>query len=298
MHGNRIFDLEIFKVFFMINFNGDLLPDTAHFLNHQNRGLRYGDFLCETIKGVPAGLLFWEDHYFRLMASMRRLRMDIPMEFTMEFLEDQMRKTLLASGLEDDSARLDLMVFRNDGSPGSSKNVGVSFIIEAERLSESAYSLSQQTRMADLFRDYYLQADALSGLNHNGKLVEVLGRIYARENGYDTCFLLNHEKQIVGTLDGVIFLRIEDRIKTPPLESGCTDGILRKQLLKLGKTDSRYRWVEEAISPFELQKADEIFDLSVIAGICSISGYRKARYTDEAAAYATGRINELVLKGG
>ena len=280
----------------MINFNGDLLPDTAHFLNHQNRGLRYGDFLCETIKGVPTGILFWEDHYFRLMASMRRLRMDIPMEFTMEFLEGEMRKTLQASGLEDHSARLDLMVFRNDGSTDSSENVGVSFIIEVERLSESIYSLSQRTRMADLFRDYYLQADALSGLNHNARLVEVLGRIYARENAFDTCFLLNHEKQVVGTLEGGIFLRIGDRIKTPPLESGCPEGILRKQLLKLGKTDSRYRWEEEGISPFELQKADEIFDLSVINGLSPISGYRKARYTDEAAVYATDRINELVLK--
>jgi branched-chain amino acid aminotransferase len=38
-------------------------------------------------------IFFWEDHYFRLMASMRIMRMDIPMDFTMEFLEAQILKT-------------------------------------------------------------------------------------------------------------------------------------------------------------------------------------------------------------
>ncbi len=39
-------------------------------------------------------ILFWEDHYFRLMASMRIMRMEIPMNFTMEFLEAQILETL------------------------------------------------------------------------------------------------------------------------------------------------------------------------------------------------------------
>ena len=47
----------------------------------KTRGLLYGDAVFETIKGVNGQLFFWEDHYFRLMASMRILRMDIPMHF-------------------------------------------------------------------------------------------------------------------------------------------------------------------------------------------------------------------------
>ena len=43
-------------------------------------------------------IYFWEDHYFRLMASMRILRMEIPMNFTQEYLEKQILATIEANG--------------------------------------------------------------------------------------------------------------------------------------------------------------------------------------------------------
>ncbi len=70
----------------MINYNGEILPDTA-VLSNSNRGFLYGDGVFETLKVVNGNVLFLEDHYFRLMASMRIVRMQIPADFTLEFLE-------------------------------------------------------------------------------------------------------------------------------------------------------------------------------------------------------------------
>ena len=64
----------------MINFNGDLLKE-ANIITNENRGYKYGDAVFETIKVVHGKLLFWEDHYFRLMSAMRIMRMEIPMNF-------------------------------------------------------------------------------------------------------------------------------------------------------------------------------------------------------------------------
>ena len=66
----------------MINNNGHLISSDQAKVAISNRGLAYGDALFETIKTLNGKILFWEDHYFRLMASMRILRMEIPMEFT------------------------------------------------------------------------------------------------------------------------------------------------------------------------------------------------------------------------
>ena len=66
----------------MINSNGNLVSSSDAGLSFYNRGFYYGDALFETVKVVGNKLLFWEDHYFRLMASMRLLRMEIPMTFT------------------------------------------------------------------------------------------------------------------------------------------------------------------------------------------------------------------------
>ena len=54
----------------MVNFNGNLLSKNTFYLNHENRGLRYGDALFESIRVVNGKIFFWEDHYLRLMASM------------------------------------------------------------------------------------------------------------------------------------------------------------------------------------------------------------------------------------
>ena len=84
----------------MINFNGKLIENIT-FISSDNRGYKYGDALFETLKVVHGKILFWEDHYFRLMSSMRIMRMEIPMNFTMEFLEQEILKTINVNGLEN-----------------------------------------------------------------------------------------------------------------------------------------------------------------------------------------------------
>jgi uncharacterized protein YndB with AHSA1/START domain len=69
--------------FFMVNLNGNLTEKAS--VSFDNRGLNYGDAVFETLRFSGGKIYFWEDHYFRLMASMRILRMEIPMNFTMEF---------------------------------------------------------------------------------------------------------------------------------------------------------------------------------------------------------------------
>ena len=76
----------------MVNLNGTLQSTQEGKVSINNRGLQYGDAVFETLKVVSNRINFWEDHYFRLMASMRILRMEIPMTFSMEFLENEILK--------------------------------------------------------------------------------------------------------------------------------------------------------------------------------------------------------------
>lgn len=72
----------------MINFNGNIVLKDSNILT-ENRSFLYGDGVFETVKIVNGKILFLEDHYFRLMASMRVVRIEIPMNFTMEFLKSK-----------------------------------------------------------------------------------------------------------------------------------------------------------------------------------------------------------------
>src|SRR5690606_20994745 len=123
----------------MINYNGNLLPKDTFFLNHENRGLRYGDALFETLRIIHGKIVFWEDHYLRLMASMRILRMKISMEFTMEFLSDQLIRVVSENRLENSTARTRITVFRKDGVLYLPTSNDISYIIETAPLENFFY---------------------------------------------------------------------------------------------------------------------------------------------------------------
>ncbi len=275
----------------MINFNGQLHPNEATFLNQENRGLRYGDSVFETIRIVNNTIFFWEDHYLRLMSSMRMLRMEIPMNFTMEFLESQLLETVSANGLTDSAARIRLTVFRNNGGLYLPADHNVSYIIEANLHASAFFTLNESPYEVELFKDYYVNTDLLSTLKTNNKLIHVLGSIYAQENGYQNCLLLNQKKEVVEALNGNLFLVNGTQIKTPPIASGCLNGIIRKHLITIIHTIEAYTLVEETISPFELQKADELFITNAIVGVLPISKYRKKTYENTVSKNLIGKLN-------
>ena len=114
----------------MVNFNGNI-QENSNFSIESNRGFLYGDAIFETIKVLDNKVLFLEDHYFRLMASMRICRMEIPMNFTMEFFEEQILK--LTNSLEkSNSFRVRFSVFRN--SDGFYTPISNEIHIEAKRI--------------------------------------------------------------------------------------------------------------------------------------------------------------------
>ena len=275
----------------MINLNGTITSHEAAKLSLKNRGLLYGDAVFETIKAVNGQLFFWEDHYFRLMASMRILRMAIPMHFSMEFLEDEIKKTIRAAAFDKQAVRIKLYVNRKEGGKYNPTNHDVDYFIELEATGNPFYTFNEDPYRVELFKDHYIYANLLSTLKSNAKTINVLGSIYATENGYQNCLLLNEKKMVVEALQGNLFLVKGTTIITPPTSDGCLRGIIRKQLIEIVKTLEEYTIEEKSISSFDLQKADELFITNVMIGIQPISNYRKKNYGTEVAKMLLQKLN-------
>lgn len=275
----------------MVNHNGTIVSSENTQLNPFNRAMLYGDGLFETIKAVNGKLLFWEDHYFRLMASMRILRMDIPMDFTPEFLEEQLKNTLQASGLINQTARVRITVYRTGGGTYLPEERGVGYYAFAKAHSSPFYLLNEEPYEVELYKDHYINADLISTLKTTNKIIHVTGSIYAQENGYDNCLLVNNQKNIAEALQGNLFLVKGSHIKTPPLADGCLRGIIRKQLIEIIGLMDEYTLEETSISPFELQKADELFITNTIMGIQPITKYRKKEFISTTASALLKKLN-------
>lgn len=276
----------------MINFNGTMVSKDANILT-QNRGFLYGDAVFETVKIINNKILFLEDHYFRLMASMRVVRMEIPMNFTMEYLEEQILSLVKNNSLSD-SSRARITVYRNDGGYYLPSNNSISFLIHTVALENASYFIEQREYEVDLYKDFYVTKQLLSSIKTTNKIINITGSIYAHENGLDNCILLNDSKNVVEALQGNIFMLIGNRLITPPVSEGCLNGVMRKQILGLARRIEDLEVVEEVISPFDLQKADELFLTNVIKGIQPITKYRKKTFTAKIANQLVQMLNEML----
>lgn len=274
----------------MVNLNGNLVEHES--VLSQNRAFLYGDSVFETLKVVNGKVLFMEDHYFRLMASMRIIRMQIPMSFTLENLEHLILE-LADKNSCSDSCRVRFTVYRNDGGFYLPKDRNVSFLISTTKLESKSYIVKEEPYEVELFKDFYVTKQLLSTIKSTNKLINTVGSIFADENGYQNCLLLNEEKNVVEALNGNLFMITGNRLITPPLSEGGLNGIMRKQVLALAKKVEGLEVSEEPISPFDLQKADELFITNIIQGVQPITKYRKKEFAINWSKILVEKVNQL-----
>ncbi len=282
----------------MINHNGALQATQTPLFSVHNRGFLYGDAVFETIRYGQGHIHFWEDHYFRLMAAMRVLRMEIPMSFTPEFLEQECLRVIQAQSNTSNSWRIRLSVYRNDGGVYLPSSQEVGYVIEVKPLENELYSSTKEYRV-ELFKDYYVQKSMLSNLKTNNKALQVIGSIFMHEQGFDNGILVNDDKEVVEFLNGNIFVVEHGVLRTPPLSSGCLDGIMRKQVMRFAKKID-ISCVEEKISPFDLQQVQEIFMTNAVTGIQPISSYRRTDYQNTVGLQLQRVLNDTTssIPGG
>lgn len=257
----------------MINFNGDILDQEKFSLTAENRGFKYGDAVFETIKVVNNKVIFWEDHYFRLMASMRMLRMKIPMSFTLEFLEKEILSLVKANNTLQKS-RVRLTIFRKDGGLYTPKTNEIDFLVEASELNHNI----KNDYKIDIFKDFYNYSGLLSTIKTNNKMLNTLASVFAKENDLDNCILINEKKGVVEVTNGNIFIVKDNVVKTPATTEGCIKGIVRKKVLEILSKNEEFQVEETSISPFEIQKADEVFITNAIIGIQPVTQYKKKTF--------------------
>ena len=178
-----------------------------------------------------------------------------------------------------DSARARLSFFRNNGGFYLPKTNAVSFLITASPLEQKKYVINEKEYEVELFKDFYVPKNLLSTLKSTNKMVYILGSIFADENDYQNCLILNESKNVVEATNGNIFMFLDNKIITPPISEGCLNGIMRKQIIKIIQSKTNFELIEAPISTFELQKADELFITNVITGMQPITKYRKKLYS-------------------
>ena len=274
----------------LVSYNGEVLEDYELEMHLDNRAFKYGDSVFETMKYVNGKLIFWEDHYFRLMSAMRIIRMEIPMDFSPEFLEEKITELMSAQHHEKQAVRVRLSVVRQDGGYYTPTTNDIDYLIETSLLEDSNYELNREGLKMDVFKDHYKPKGLLSNIKSTNALIYTVAGIFAKENELDDVILINDDKHVVESVSSNVFLIFGNKLITPPVESGCLRGVIRKTILKLAVNEG-FEIEERNFSPFEIQRADEMFLTNAIKGIRWVGQFKKKSFGNENAQKLLKALN-------
>ena len=265
----------------MINFNGTCYKKLSDVPNQKINYFSKIPIHTHHLIAFDVKLIQMEANYFSIMAALRRSRVKIPMKYTVEYFQEQAE--LIIDNKEAKYSLILIQFYRNN--------------LPTKKLPISECSFYMQNLEVDwkneaisltLYKDHFILAGVYSNLFQTNEPLRKLAEVFAYENDFEACLLINNEKKIVESTRGAVFLIFDYKIYTPPLNSGVVNSVSRKILIDFISKNKLYEIIEEDIPVFNLQRADEIFLFSFQYGLTKIIKFRKKVFSLEKSKIIEG----------
>jgi branched-chain amino acid aminotransferase len=272
-----------------INFNGKLLPAGTAIVTADNRGLRYGDGLFETILYKRNKFILPDAHLERLWNGMQLMQFDLPKLFTKEFILKELQA--LVHKNSHTHARVRLEIIRGNGGLYDAENMQPHYIIQSRQLEEEAGMLNSNGLQVCIYKDAVKTCDTFSNLKHNNFLPYYMGALFAKTQRCNDAILLNQYGNICDSTIANVFIIKENIIYTPALSEGCVAGTRRQFLIK-ELPAAGFPVEETQLNTDFLLSADEIFLSNAIHPVKWIANIADASFSNQNIL----RINDMLRR--
>ncbi|MBN1253239.1 MAG: aminotransferase class IV [Bacteroidales bacterium] len=280
-----------------ISFNGKIFTEDEFKLDLNNRAFLYGDGLFETMHAAGGKVHFFYDHIDRLIRSMKILKMEVPVRFSIDTLGIQKEIfKLLNKNKFHIAAKIRITVFRKSGGLYTPTNNEVDYLIQTEKLETAEYQLNSNGLIIDIFEDIPKPNNKLSNLKITSSIYFVIAGIYKSEKKLDDCIVLNEKGNMVEAISSNLFLVKENNIYTPPLSSGCLNGIIRNKIIDISKTLNFNIIDNTPLNSKDLISADEVFLTNAVSGIKWVLAFKQRRYYNKISKILIAKLNQTALQ--
>lgn len=266
-----------FFVHYFFNFINQSILETLSYqsenFNPINRAFLYGDAVTVFFFVKEGQLILAEESYFFLMASMRKLRLNIPLSYTLEFFQNLFANEVIAKGYND--AIIRFQVFRATHELGkASTKAEVAFYFEA--VPSKVLELKEAIDV-DVIKEVFLSNSLLNNIRvHCAE--NTYAEIYASENDLDDVILLNYNKRIARGIYGNYLLLEGNTVKVPPYTEGAYISPLLESFVTFLDKNNLALISETELSSFETQKAEEILMVSDEKGLFPVKKIRNKTF--------------------
>ncbi|MFC6268423.1 aminotransferase class IV [Frigoriflavimonas asaccharolytica] len=256
----------------------------------ENRAFLFGDSVQVTYFIRNSEFILAEDVYFFLMASMRKMRMKIPMEYTLDFFQELFQINVIEKGIEN--AFIHFLVFRNSESI-SLQNATISYHATVVN-DEDVFSLKNPISL-DMIKEIAVGNSLLSNIQVPCA-ENIYAEIYAKENELDDLILLNAQKRIARSIYGNLLLLKDNTIKIPKISEGAYISPLLESFVTFVHKNKLAEIEQAELIAFETQKSDEILMISDKKGIFPVSKIRNKSFTNERFSEMIDQWKQTFLK--
>ncbi len=264
--------------------NESLLPVDKSRLSMGQAGLICGWGIFTTIRIARGEAFGYERHWRRL--DKHAAIINLPMPYAAAKVRMHLHEVIRANKITEGCARI-YLIHNNVGFWQSDEpRPQVDLLICSAGLPEYAdvarLGLRAHGRHA---------AAPLSGVKSISWLNNVWAVAEASKEGFDEVVLLNERSEVSECTSANIFVVKNGKVLTPPLSSGCLEGVTRGILMEIAP-ESGVSVAAQSLHPEDLYSADEVFISSTnrnVIGVGEIAGHK----ISAAPGPVTQRLNEL-----
>jgi branched-chain amino acid aminotransferase len=249
--------------------NDRLAPIEQVRLSPGQGGLLSGWGLFTTMRIFQGEAFAYERHWRRLEKDAGKIR--VPFPFDPGKVRQHLSELLRANQVVEGTARV-YMIYNSVGAWQSDEpmpqvdlllfTAGLPAHPELARLSIAPHGRHAASPLAGV--------KVTSWLNNVWHLAE------AQKAGWSEVVLLNERGEVAECTTANIFSVKNGEVLTPPLSSGCLEGVTRSVLLELGPANG-VLMREQTLTPEDIFSADEVFITSTnrsLLGVSEIAGHK------------------------
>ena len=251
--------------------NDRLQPIEQVRLSPGQSGLMSGWGLFTTMRVIEGIPFAFERHWMRLARDAQRTHCPFP--FDEEKVRGQLGEVLQANQVREGCARI-YVIYNHPSLWRSDEGLP-----SADLLMYSAGLPPHKEPVRLAVREHGRHAASpLAGVKVTSWLNNVWNLYEAQQAGYDEVVLLNERGEVAECTAANIFCVRGGRVATPPLSSGCLEGVTRAIVLEIGP-QAGVPVEERTLYPEDLYSADEVFISSTNRNVIpasEINGHRIA----------------------
>ncbi|MBL0234842.1 MAG: aminotransferase class IV family protein [Chitinophagaceae bacterium] len=247
-----------------ITLNGKCQDAALASISAEDRSYRYGDGLFETMKYVKGEVQLAELHFDRLFRGAEKMAIEWPKLLTREKLVADINEVCKKNKCTD-YGRIRLSVSAGQGGlfdPGRKAQ----YCIEAWPLSLEMAHLNSNGLTIGIYPEGEKSCDSWSNLKSSSFLIYSMAAVYAKNRQWNDALVVNTKGFIADSCIANLFIIKNGQLITPALTEACVEGVMRNFLLQQ-LPQWGYSCDQRAISPSELEEADEVFLTNAIRGI-------------------------------